>query len=66
VYNQDGKFQLQSGIAPGEYSIVALMGVFEGEEQNPEVLSDQAARSTTLTLDKKETKVVTVVVRAAH
>ncbi len=64
--DQDGKFQLQSGIAPGEYSIVALTGVFEAEEQNSEFLSDQATRSTTLTLDKKETKVVTVIVRAAH
>ena len=64
--DQNGRFQIQSGIAPGDYSIVALTGLFGNENQNPEFLRDQMTRATTLALDKKETKVVTLNVRAAH
>jgi hypothetical protein len=61
-----GRFQFQSGIAPGDYSIVALTNLFDGEDQNPDFVRDQMARGTQLALDKKETKSLTFVVRDAH
>ena len=62
----NGKFQMQSGIAPGEYSIVALSGIYEGEDQNPEFARDQMTRATRLHLDPRENKSVTLTVRDAH
>jgi hypothetical protein len=64
--DSSGKFQMQSGIAPGEYSIVALSGIYEGEEENPEFARDQMNRATRLDLDPRESESVTLTVRAAH
>jgi hypothetical protein len=61
-----GGFQFQSGIAPGEYSIVALTNLVDGEDQNPDFVRDQITRATELALDKKETKSLRLVVRDAH
>ena len=62
--DQNGKFQIQSGVAPGDYSIVALTGLFEGEEQNPEFLSDQVTRATRLVLEAKESRAITLLVHS--
>jgi len=62
--DQNGRFQIQSGVAPGDYSIVALTGLFEGEEQNPEFLSDQATRATRLVLGAKESAAITLTVHS--
>jgi hypothetical protein len=61
-----GRFQFQSGIAPGEYSIVALTGLFDGEDQDPDFVRDQMTRATPLALDKKDTKSLRLVVHDAH
>jgi hypothetical protein len=61
-----GRFQVQSGIAPGKYAIVAFTDLYEGEDQNPEFARDQMAGATQLDLDKSETKSVTLTVRDAH
>jgi hypothetical protein len=61
-----GRFQFQSGIAPGEYSIVALTNLFDGEDQDPDFVRDQMTGATQLALDKKETKSLRLVVRDAH
>jgi hypothetical protein len=64
--DSNGKFQMQSGIAPGEYAIVALSGIYEGEDQNPEFARDQMTHATRLDLDKSSTKSVTLTVRDRH
>jgi hypothetical protein len=64
--DSSGKFQMQSGIAPGEYSIVALSGIYEGEDENPEFARDQLTGATRLELDPRATKSVTLTVRPAH
>ena len=61
-----GGFQFQSGIASGEYSIVALTNLFDGDDQNPDFVRDQMTRATQLALDRKETKSLRLVVRDAH
>jgi hypothetical protein len=61
-----GGFQFESGIAPGEYSIVALTGLFDGEDQAPDFVRGQMTGATQLALDKKETKALRLVVRDAH
>jgi hypothetical protein len=63
----DGQFHIDSGIAPGEYSILALAGLIGGEEQDPDFIRDQAIRATPLVLDKNETKSITLLVHyVAH
>jgi hypothetical protein len=64
--NEHGRAQFESGIAPGEYSIVALTGLVEGQDQNPGFLRDQLTRASTLVLDKKENKIVRLTVRATQ
>jgi hypothetical protein len=61
-----GGFQFQSGIVPGEYSIVALTDLFDGDDQNPDFVRDQMTRATQVALDRKETKSLRLVVRDAH
>jgi hypothetical protein len=61
---QDGRFQIQSAIAPGEYSIVALTGTFGSEEQNPDFVRDQAAHATRLVLEAKESTAITLPVHS--
>jgi hypothetical protein len=61
-----GKFQIQSGVAPGEYSIVAVSGSYEGEDENPEFARDQILHATRIDLDKTQTKSITLTVRPAH
>jgi len=52
--SRNGGFQFQSGIAPGEYAIIALTNLFDGEDQNPDFVRDQMTLATRLALDKKE------------
>lgn len=61
---QDGRFQIQSGTAPGEYSIVAVTGTFGGEEQDPDFVRDQAAHATRLVLEAKKSSAITLPVHS--
>jgi hypothetical protein len=64
--DQDGYFAVRSGLAPGEYSILAFADLFEGEGLDPDFLRAHATEATRFELAAREDKVLRVVVRNAH
>lgn len=48
--DQNGQFQFISGIAPGKYRLLALVGLFEGEEQDAGVIGRNLSSAVKLDL----------------
>jgi hypothetical protein len=64
--DKNGRFLLESGVPPGEYAVMALTGLYDGEDQSPEFARDQTSRSTRVALGPRESKSVSLVVHDAH
>jgi hypothetical protein len=61
--DQDGRFQFNSGFPPGDYKLAALIGLVEGEAQDPEFVKTNFSDATELTLASKGSQSVTLTVR---
>jgi len=64
--DQSGAFELGSGIAPGDYQILALTGVYEGEASDPAFVASQLSNATKVTADPKSSQNLTLKVTSAH
>lgn len=60
--DQKGQFQFSSGVAPGKYRLLALTGVFEGEEQSPDVVGANLRYAADLDLSPQTTKTINILV----
>ena len=60
--DQDGRFQFNSGLPPGDYKLAALTGLVDGEAQDPEFVKTNLSDATEVTLASKGSQSVTLTV----
>ena len=60
--DQDGRFQFNSGLPPGDYKLAALTGLVDGEAQDPEFVKTNFSDATELTLASKGSQSVSLTV----
>ncbi len=60
--DQDGRFQFNSGLPPGDYKLAALTGLVDGEAQDPEFVKANLSDATEVTLASKGSQSVSLTV----
>jgi hypothetical protein len=63
--DQDGGFKF-GGIAPGQYQLLALRGLFEGEAEDPTFVATQVSASVEVSVEMRSAQVVNLKVRNVH
>jgi hypothetical protein len=63
--DQSGAFKF-GGIAPGDYQLLALTGLFEGEAEDPAFVTTQTFSAVELSAEPRSSHSVTLKVRSAH
>ena len=52
--DQDGGYEFASAVAPGEYQLAALVGLYEPEQNDPEMAAHFRINGADLTLGPRE------------
>jgi len=63
--DQSGAFKF-GGVAPGDYQLLALTDLFEGEAEDPAFVAAQMSAAVELSADPRSSHAVTLKVRSAH
>ncbi len=64
--DQDGHFEFTSGIGPGEYRLMALAGLLDGEDEDSTVVLGRLSQATEISLDPNAKLSVVLPVHNAH
>jgi len=64
--DQQGQFRFDDSLAPGRYLMVALTGLYVGENQDPDLFRAHRSHATEVTLSSKESRAVTLTVRSVR
>jgi len=63
--DQGGAFKF-GGVAPGDYQLLALTGLLEGEAEDPAFVATQMSAAVELSAEPRSSHAVTLKVRSAH
>lgn len=64
--DQNGQYRFSSAISPGNYRLVALGGLYEGEEQDLDVVGANLATAAELNLSPRAVKTIPLTVHAVR
>lgn len=64
--DRSGAFEIDSGLRPGEYQIIAFTGLFEGEATDPAFVSNHLPEAETINVRPKASQSMSLKARTAH
>lgn len=64
--DQSGEFEFSSEIAPGEYRLAAFVGLFEGEDRDPDFIRTHFSGAKDVSVPSKGLKSVTIIAQTVR